>query len=454
MPLKTNRPRIHWKSLSGLRQANCLLVAVASLATLVPSASGQSLEVVAEQRDGANINRPRISPNGDHIIFTMNDFALGFETLVWSRDSTEIRSLGFDIQFGGTRMLPGTVSDDGTPSATGTVTVRPGDGRAWSQAYSWVDGALTLIGGDDYADISSTGLASSDDASTVTGRVQFGNTPQQYFITSGANPVLFGPPPVGVKFVPATQSSVSADGSVVVGKMCDTFARECVSGIWSDSIYVSSGRAAPTGETYSTAVISPGGTAAVIPDDRRFGSLLWIGDNGCPIADSLSMRSIPGFLPNQVSDGGSVILGRANSQGGVWTPSTGFLSHEDALRSFDVLPDGWSGMSVIDVSADGTIWMGQGLAPDGKVKIWRATIPAAAGKDLASAANECSELLQILTPTADEWLTVGNQYEMTWRFGGYRTRPIHSSLRTRTCTIPSSIFRFFRWFWIRSPEMP
>ncbi len=69
MPLKTNRPRIHWKSLSGLRQANCLLVAVASLATLVPSASGQSLEVVAEQRDGANINRPRISPNGDHVIF-------------------------------------------------------------------------------------------------------------------------------------------------------------------------------------------------------------------------------------------------------------------------------------------------------------------------------------------------------------------------------------------------
>jgi hypothetical protein len=381
-------------------------------------ASAQSLEAVAEQRDGANLNPLRISPNGDHIIFQMNDFALGTETLVWSRDSTEIRSLGFDILFGTTRILPGTISDNGTPSATGNATVRPGDGRAWSQAYLWVDGALTLIGGDDYADISSIGLAISDDASSVAGRVQFANSPQQYFITSGANPVLFGSPPMGDKFVPAVGESVSNDGSVVVGKMCDTFAGDCVSGIWSDSVYVSSGRAAQSGQTFTGAVISPGGTAVVIPDDRRFGSLLWTGDNGCPIADSLNIRSIPGFVPNHVSDRGSVIVGRANSQGGVWTPSTGFLPHEDALRSFDALPDGWSGMSVTDVSANGTIWMGEGLAPDGKVKLWRATIPAAAGKDLASAANECSELLQILTPTADEWLTVGNQYEMTWRFGG------------------------------------
>ncbi|MDX1747323.1 MAG: hypothetical protein R3324_15405, partial [Halobacteriales archaeon] len=347
-----------------------LTVAVLFFFASTPSPA-QTFEAIWEPPGPGAPTINAISPNGNHVLFSYNDPNLGTLTYVWSKDSG-VKEYGriqyVDATTSVASIHPSVVSDDGRPSATGEAAVRPGDGQAWGQAYAWVDGAFSLIEVEGHTHRTafphSVGLVVSADGSTFTGRMRFpsdgsGQFPndgsKRYFLSKDGSAALFPTPPVGAKFVtgPAGES-MTADGGMVLGKICDLFARNCEFAIWNGSEYIRSGLRAGNGESIGAAAISPTGTAALV------GGMLW---TGCPIADSLDMRLWPaGIFPTKVRAEGTMLFARetGTNESGIWTTGTGFLNHEEAVREFLQVPEGWTNMTVVDMSDDGTVWVGVG----------------------------------------------------------------------------------------------
>ncbi len=403
--------------------------AVISCLASIPTAA-QTFEVLWEAPNpNARIYPRTISPNGDHIIFSLDESFSQF-VYVWSKDSSEVRDLGPLVQEvtvagaqpSGFINSPSVVTNDGRLITVGGLNLITKDSsRTWTQAFSWVDGEFTLIGGSAWSQHDSGGMGISGDGSTVIGFVRFDSDPsdQLFFVARNGVPTVFPTPPSGRKFVTGGNNGITTDGSMIIGKMCDGrgVSFDCEAGIWTEPGYIGSGRATLKGSS-SLGAIAPNGTAAVFPSD--LGGFLW---TGCgPITDNTGIVPIDGLLAaDKVRADGALLIKKLPGfldVPHIWTPVTGTVSHEGAMQAFGILPEGWTELSIHDASTDGTVLMGRGRAPDGVMKLWRATFTESAGKRLAVASDVCSDHIEIHTPTKGEFLKVDDLYEVTWSHPG------------------------------------
>jgi probable HAF family extracellular repeat protein len=103
----------------------------------------------------------------------------------------------------------------------------------------------------------------------------------------------------------------------------------------------------------------------------------WTGGVMTPLGD-LSGGNIDSTA-NATNDDGSVIVGRGHTDVGdeafLWSEQTGMLNIKDMLESAGLDLNGWTLTEAVAISADGNIFAGNGINPDGDMEGWVAAVP-------------------------------------------------------------------------------
>jgi autotransporter-associated beta strand protein/probable HAF family extracellular repeat protein len=172
----------------------------------------------------------------------------------------------------------------------------------------------------------------------------------------------------------AVANGVSADGSVVVGYSSNNQAFQWTAttgsvglgflpgSVSSQAIAVSANGAVVTGVSVDSTT-----------HDQTF---RWTATTGMAALGSLAGATFT--TPRAVNADGSVIVGTSggvNFQPFRWTQTTGMQSIRDTLIAGGYGPIGWTLQTANGVSADGTVIVGNGIDPDGKIEAWLARIP-------------------------------------------------------------------------------
>jgi PKD repeat protein len=132
------------------------------------------------------------------------------------------------------------------------------------------------------------------------------------------------------------------------------------------------------------------------------------------------------MAPVAVSDDGAIVAGAGCD---LWKSGYGVLRMQDVLSNWGVSIGGWTNLTIVDMSADGTVIIGYGTNPQGTYESWIATIPAAFFPPLQSGFNASpttgvAPLAVTFTDTSTGVIT--NRY---WIFGdGTTTNTTNTSL--------------------------
>ncbi len=206
-------------------------------------------------------------------------------------------------------------------------------------AVLWHNGSLTSLGslgGNANYGSNATATCVSDDGSVVVGSSSTNDGPYTGFIWSGGS--MQPLPPLSGATGSCAAKDMTPDGSTIVG--------------WSSL---------PDDDSHYTLVAWRNGTAV---------------DLGVPGGFN-SSRDV------RVSDDGNVIAGEYAADHGsmpfIWTSATGAVPIPTLLQSRATDAEGWSNLTVTDISGDGRVIVGQGTNPDGKTEAWRISVSVPAG---------------------------------------------------------------------------
>lgn len=325
---------------------------------------------------GANFSQPHaISADGRTVVgfssseVSINTSGLG-EAFVWT-ESAGMIGLG-DLTSGGEVDSTATgVSSDGSVVAG----ISEPAGRA--QAFTWTTGS-GMVGVDGFGNDYSRGLSLSDDGSTVVGYSK--DTAFAWTETGGV--VSIGVL-AGARNPMSMALDVSGDGSVVVGRSNSSNTGYGEAFRWTEETGIVGIGDLPGGDFYSQANgVSADGNVIVGfskgSPGNAFQAFRWTEETGMENISTIAGTSVA----NDVSDDGSIIVGRINSEAFVWDEVQGMRLLKDVFEAdLDMDISNWVLDDAISISADGTRIVGYGYRLDlgYQREAWIATIPEPAG---------------------------------------------------------------------------
>lgn len=275
-------------------------------------------------------------------------------------------------------------SNANAASALGTIIVGwrpyyvPGLGGV-GQAIVWENGAFRVLVG---VPLGSGLLDVTPDGAMIVGTMptDLGHGPQQAFRFRDGALESLGSGPYGLG---SEAAGVSADGSVVVGKLYRPNMEEAMR--WtSETGMVGLGWLSDNpGSSFAEGVSSDGstvvGTSAVSASESR--AFRWK-DGVMMSLGGLSAADLNGTAFATSSDGWTVV-GKAQvnphiaEAAFIWDPVFGMRRITDVLTNvYGVDLDGWDLRTAYGVSDDGQTIVGLGFNPDGNLEGWVATIPS------------------------------------------------------------------------------
>lgn len=296
----------------------------------------------------------------------MSRSASGLEAFRWTLDEGMV-GLG-DLPGGLFRSEALDVSADGT-IIVGTA--RSAD-RSRTEGFRWEDDFMSDVGTFDAGWSSSYPSAISADGSTIAGG---GTSPigfQAFVWTVTGGLVGLGDLPGGE--FQSDANDVSADGSVVVGNS-QTGNGDGEAFHWSPQTGMVGLGFLPGGGSFSSAsAVSADGTVIIGVSDSAAGSqaFWWLQNAG--------MLALGDFAALAMSGDASLIVGLERSEyvsrAVIWDEAHGVRDLQDLLSN-DIGLDlsGWTLEEAVDISADGTVIVGNGINPFGQTEGWVAVIP-------------------------------------------------------------------------------
>jgi probable HAF family extracellular repeat protein len=248
-------------------------------------------------------------------------------------------------------------------------------GNNAARAYLWQDASLdtnlgwygpppTVSAGATVHGLSADGTVAVGDSFTdQTGQHAFRWTREEGGITS----LGF----LGGNVLSALANDVSADGSVVVGHSNSPVGEQAF--IWTAQDGMR-GLGVLPGDTSSSAVAIAADGATVVGSSyglNRQRAFIWTAAGGMrDLNFGGAMSGASDLTPD-----GSMIVGFADQDGIIWDAVHGTRTLTDILSQAGVTVGGWTELGVAGISADGTVVVGTGTNPAGKIEAWRATLP-------------------------------------------------------------------------------
>jgi probable HAF family extracellular repeat protein len=288
----------------------------------------------------------------------------------------------------GMEMLETEPEDDysnaNAASALGTIIVGwrphyvPGLGGV-SEAIVWENGTFRALAG---VPLGSGVLDVTPDGAVIVGIVptNLGQGPQQAFRYYNGALESLGSGPYGLG---SEAHGVSADGSVVVGKLYRPNMEEAMR--WtSETGMVGLGWLSDNpGSSFAEGVSSDGSTVVGTSDVSASESRAFRWKDGVMVSlGGLSTADLYGTAFATSSDGWTVVgKAQVNPQiaeaAFIWDPVFGMRRIADVLTNvYGVDLDGWDLRTAYSVSDDGQTIVGVGFNPDGNLEGWVATIPS------------------------------------------------------------------------------
>lgn len=296
-----------------------------------------------------------------------------FEAFRWTQ-ATGMVGLG-DIDGGAVRSEASAVSADGS-LVVGSV--QPEGAARWTIATGWqqLAGPMDEVPGFRPTCVSMVGSVIAGLASPITGGTVAARwTAATGVVNLGALPNTFG-------FPDAFLSSISADGNVGTG---NSSGLEGVHPLhWSSTGGLIGLGDVPGGIFYALGndisadgrtIIGSARTSFPESPDEAF---IWREGSGFQLLDP-DHGAFFGSVAYGVSADGSVVVGYYGGVGGsamLWDEAHGARSIRDTLTNqFGIDLTGWVLGTAWDVSADGSVIVGNGTNPQGKTAAWVARIP-------------------------------------------------------------------------------
>ncbi len=419
MPTKTNRPRIHWKTLSGLRQAKRLLVAVASLAALVSSSAAQSFQLL-----GAETSAGAVSDDGSAVggsFFVSSSTLQGF---VWRAGALTVLEdpPGGGEPFGSVAAL----SADGQIAAgNGHADFQGSFGdRRYQAAVKWLDGGgPVVLPSPNPADSTNCEIGNAE-ARDIAGDLIVGwasDCPngdpfRMNMLAAWSGDDLSMSVPV-----PGREGRGRVRAAVDPLRFVGNSRSPDVPWSWYDGVFTT--LSAPgTGPRVND--MSSDGIYVVGRSDGGLWFRLTM-DTTASVVDVMTLDfSVSDSVTNGaawgVSDDGQLIVGQATvpdtvgsrNFAAIWTESTGLRDLNTILDDLCVDLDGWELWVAAEVSPDGTVIVGS-ARKDGKFQGYRLELPRGlVGKQLA----DCSCRVTDVTWTggaSDSFTDTGNWLDAT-----------------------------------------
>ncbi|SIN96720.1 autotransporter domain-containing protein [Halodesulfovibrio marinisediminis] len=306
----------------------------------------------------------------------------------------------------GSYVFLGELSSGGSSTARGVSgdgTIVVGDAYSGSsnEAFRWT-ATLGMVGlGYLSGGTSSSAYNISDDGKVVVGSSTNSSSYEEAFRwTAASGMVGLGELPGGFNFSRAL--AVNADGSVVVGESLSDAGFEAFR--WTSSSGMVGLGDLPTGSFESKATdVSADGSVVVGTGKTDDGNqaFRWTQSEGMVGLGTLAGGKTSGA--SAISGNGAIIVGVSEVASGTevfrWSVSRGMESLNSLLKKEGVQLDGFNLYQVSDISEDGTVIVGLGLDPDGKVISWIAKYDDGfAGLTTFEDVNRSLEDLSTLTP--------------------------------------------------------
>jgi probable HAF family extracellular repeat protein len=320
----------------------------------------------------------------------------GFFTGLGDLPGGAVFSEGFNVSADGMTVVGRSSSADSAPfdtfqafrwtAADGLIAIPdafPGAATATSADGSLIFGearsfAFVWTGAGAFVPLSFTGTPdASADGSVVVGLSFRPNGMNAVAVVNGAE---IGTLPTSAEHIHSEALGVSADGAVVVGDSIFGDAFQTQAFRWTDAGGMIGLGDLPGGDVFSAAndasadgsVIVGFGTTADGQEAFRWtatGGMAGIGDlpGGAFASTALG-----------VSYDGSVVIGTASGADGdaafIWDAAHGMLPLEDVLGAAGLDLTGWSLTAARGISADGLVFAGTGIDPDGNTEAWIASL--------------------------------------------------------------------------------
>lgn len=258
-------------------------------------------------------------------------------------------------------------------SADGSIIVGNSGSSFGTEAFRWT-AKSGMVGLGDLSGGSFISGASgvSADGTTIVGRSRSGIFNEAFQWTAESGMVGLGFFPEGIS---SKASAVSGDGTVIVGEN-GTIHAEIKAFRWTAETGTQSLLSAE--EDSSARAVSADGSMIV----GTFGNI--ISGPGFLWLDDGQIVDLGDFVPNAISDDGSVIVGMHTVQptdlpppiAFIWDPIHGARDLQSILETdFNLDLEGWDLRNATDVSADGTVIVGYGINPAGDIEAWVAVVP-------------------------------------------------------------------------------
>lgn len=292
----------------------------------------------------------------------------GYDAFKWTEATGMVRLGTF-----GTNGVTGATSVSGN----GKIIV----GNTYADVNSYVDSdPFIYFDGEGFSSLSgcgchgsSTRVTISDDGTTVVGTGANGNA-YAYRWTAQTGPVSLGDFPGGNDSSYAFD--VTPDGRVVVGGGNPPGPLHGFR--WTEE----TGMVSLGGLMYTAYAVSADGSAiAGVGFNGEQGVVRWTEEEGAVWLGNLpSLQGQPAGFAADISADGSVIVGGSGGdykfQAFRWTAASGMLPVKAILQDLGADMSGWNLQAVSAVSADGTVFVGAGVNPNGDSEGWMAVIPA------------------------------------------------------------------------------
>lgn len=344
----------------------------AALSGAASAAPQASFEGIGALQPGEVSEAIDVSADGSVVVgygtFVDPMIGLGPRAVRWTR-TDGLQSLGV-IGFGFFGSSASGVSGDGQ-----TVV-----GVSGSAGFRWVPPGPMINVGALPGVTSAWARATSFDGSVVVGDSGNGVTAAAFRSVSGGAPEPLGSLAGGDGSSSATD--VSADGSVIVGQASSDMGGQAfrwTAGAGMTGLGFLPG--AGPGDVSRAASVSADGSVVVGVGTLGTTSLAFRSVDGGPLA---LLGDLPGgddySAARGVSGDGSIIVGESSGENGIeafiWTAGTGVLSFEDYIADeFGLVMEGWSLTAANGVSADGLVFVGTGINPQGLTEGWRVAVP-------------------------------------------------------------------------------
>ena len=369
------------KKISAIAQILTLTsFSVLSLFAISPVQAASFAGIVSADIGGFFFNPSGVSADGSVIVglvirpvnnyrneasrWTQSSGAVGLGFL---SDNVDLGSIATDVSADGSVVV-------GSSSAnTENTSISP---FRWTQETGMVDlGSYPdgWSGGYDFA------TSVSADGSVIVGQgsdFKSSNGAKAFRWTQSGGIVALGNLPGGFDSI---TTDVSADGSVIVGQGSSVNGREAFR--WTQETGMVGLGTVPSGGSIGSFLgISADSKVIVGYDDdyntNRTEAFRWTQETGMVGLGTLGEPRYGAGLTSKISTSadGSIIVGTSADEAFLWTQKTGMVSLKETLIGAGLDVSGWTLMSANAISADGFTIVGDGTNPSGKYEAWVANL--------------------------------------------------------------------------------